>query len=390
MDRTNTNKWMGCVWGAVLAAALLAGCSTGQVPNQRVYDRYAALMQERRQQQASQAAAAAAAPVASDREKAAAAKPAAKPSTGAVASKPAPAKAKSGAASALASAPKKRQPVAKAEPAPAPVVEPEPVSEPEPAPVVEPEPAIETIPEIAEDEWPPVDILPEPVPEPEESGTDEPEADPEEASVPEETFEVPEELPPSPAPVEVIPEPAPVPVPAPAVQHSQPLAESADGELSAYALRVGDGVAITLRGIPQPEKIECQVDEYGMIPLPLINDVRAEGLSAAELQKTIRQIYLDRGIYKNINVTVLIPTRYYYTQGEFKSQGKFQLVSAITLSQAIAASGYFTDFASGKVLIRRNGVIFKTVRNARKLDRTPEDDILIEPNDIIEAVRSFF
>ena len=159
--------------------------------------------------------------------------------------------------------------------------------------------------------------------------------------------------------------------------------------MSAYALRVGDGVAISLRGIPTPEKIECQVDEYGMIPLPLINDVRAEGLTAAELQKNIRQIYLDRGIYKNINVTVLIPTRYYYTQGEFKSQGKFQLVSAITLSQAIAASGYFTDFASGKVLIRRNGVIYKTVNNARKLDRTPEDDILIEPNDIIEAVRSW-
>ena len=159
--------------------------------------------------------------------------------------------------------------------------------------------------------------------------------------------------------------------------------------MSAYALRVGDGVAISLRGIPTPEKIECQVDEYGMIPLPLINDVRAEGLTAAELQKNIRQIYLDRGIYKNINVTVLIPTRYYYTQGEFKSQGKFQLVSAITLSQAIAASGYFTDFASGKVLIRRNGVIFKTVNNARKLDRNPEDDILIEPNDIIEAVRSW-
>ena len=379
MDRTKTNKWMGCVWGAVLAAALLAGCSTGQVPNQRVYDRYAALMQERRQQQASQAAAAPAV----EREKASAAKPASNPPAGSVASKPAPAKAKSAAAATAAPASKKRQTVAPAKAAPAPV----PVAEPEP--IVEPEPAIETIPEVADDEWPPVDALPEPVSVQEEAGLDEPEAIPVEAAIPEETFGDTEELPPPPAPVEVIPEPAPVPPP-PAVQPSQPLAEGADGELSAYALRIGDGVAITLRGIPQPEKIECQVDEYGMIPLPLINDVRAEGLSAAELQKTIRQIYLDRGIYKNINVTVLIPTRYYYTQGEFKSQGKFQLVSAITLSQAIAASGYFTDFASGKVLIRRNGVIFKTIRNARKLDRTPEDDILIEPNDIIEAVRSFF
>ncbi len=160
--------------------------------------------------------------------------------------------------------------------------------------------------------------------------------------------------------------------------------------MSAYALKIGDGVQIALRGIPTPEKIECQVDEYGMVALPLINDVKAEGLSGAELAKNIRQVYLERGIYKNINVTVLIPTRYYFTQGEFKSTGKFQLISAINLSQAIAGSGYFTDFANGKVFIRRNGKIFKTVKNAKRLDRTPEDDILIEPGDIIEAERSIW
>jgi protein involved in polysaccharide export with SLBB domain len=347
-----TKKWMVCLLGCALGASLLAGCGTEKVPNQRVYDRYAAIMQERRQHQlaAQQAAATAAEP-----EKAPATKPAAKP-----AAKPAPAK----------PAPK---PVAKPAPAPAPIPAPVEFVEPEPEPVFE-EPA----PAPA-----PVEIISAPEPEPEPEPAPEPEPEPE--SIPEyngeEDWDEPEVAPaPAPAPVEVIP---PDPESA-AASHSDP------AELSAYALRIGDGVAITLRGIPTPEKIECQVDEYGMIPLPLINDVKAEGLSAAELQKNIRQTYLDRGIYKNINVTVLIPTRYYYTQGEFKNQGKFQLVSAITLSQAIAASGYFTDFASGKVLIRRNGTIYKTVRNARKLDRTPEDDILIEPNDIIEAERSWW
>lgn len=367
VDRTMTKKWMVCLLGTVLGASMLAGCSTGKVPNQRVYDRYAAIMQERRQQQQA-ASQPAAAPAVAEPEKAAPApaarpqsKPAAKP-----AAKPAP------------------KPVAKPAPVPkkpAPAPAPAPVPEPAPVEIVEPEPS------FVEPESAPVEIVPPPAPEPEPAPVPAPVSE-EDIEDFEEIWEEPEEVPapapepvpvPAPAPVEVIP-----PEPEPAVPHTD------SAELSAYALRIGDGVAITLRGIPQPEKIECQVDEYGMIPLPLINDVKAEGLSAAELQKIIRQTYLDRGIYKNINVTVLIPTRYYYTQGEFKNQGKFQLVSAITLSQAIAASGYFTDFASGKVLIRRNGTIFKTVRNARKLDRTPEDDILIEPNDIIEAVRSYW
>ena len=346
MDRTTkTNKWIGRALAAALACTLLAGCGGGQVPNQRVYDRYASLMQERvrQMQPSSQASAQSTAPAAVAPSKASAA-----PAKPAPVAKPAPA----------------AQPKAKpAAPAPRKPVAPKPAPAPAPAPAPEPEPIVEE---------PPVEVIPPPVVEPELIVEPEPEVLP------------PPEPEPEPAPVAVVPPPPPA-QPAPIRS-----ASDVEAEQTAYALRVGDGVAITLRGIPTPEKIECQVDEYGMIPLPLINDVRAEGLSAAELQKNIRQIYLDRGIYKNINVTVLIPTRYYYTQGEFKSQGKFQLVSAITLSQAIAASGYFTDFASGEVYIRRNGVIFKTIGNARKLDRTPEDDILIEPNDIIEARRRWF
>ena len=340
MDRTTkTNKWIGRALAAALACTLLAGCGGGQVPNQRVYDRYASLMQERvrQMQPSSQASAQSAAPAAAAPSKASAA-----PAKPAPATQPAPA----------------AQPKAKpAAPAPRKPVAPKPAPAPAPAPAPDPEPIVEEL---------PVEVVPPTVVEPEPEVWEAPEPEPE------------------PAPVAVVPPPPPA--------QPAPIRSEADveAEQTAYALRVGDGVAITLRGIPTPEKIECQVDEYGMIPLPLINDVRAEGLSAAELQKNIRQIYLDRGIYKNINVTVLIPTRYYYTQGEFKSQGKFQLVSAITLSQAIAASGYFTDFASGEVYIRRNGAIYKTVKNARKLDRTPEDDILIEPNDIIEAVRRWF
>ena len=369
VDWMNAKKRAGLAAGAVLVGVLLTGCGGGTVPNQRVYDRYAQLMQERYRQQMQ-------APAQKDGQ--AVSSPAAKPEPAPQSGPPktvqppakktpkTPAEPKTGA---------KSEKPAKAEPVPAP----EPVPEPEPGPVaepVEPEPAPEPVPEVVpetmEPEPAPVEIVPEPEPLPE------PEPEPE----------------PEPAPVEVVlpetPEPPPAPAPQVPADDASFDSDALSDEASAYALKIGDGVQITLRGIPTPEKIECQVDEYGMVALPLINDVKAEGLSGAQLAKNIRHIYLERGIYKNINVTVLIPTRYYFTQGEFKSTGKFQLVSAINLSQAIAGSGYFTDFANGRVFIRRNGVIFKTVNNAKRLDRTPEDDILIEPGDIIEAQRSYW
>lgn len=365
---------------AALVGVLLAGCGGGSVPNQRVYDRYATLMQERyRQQMQTPAQTVETHPAAVSTAPAKTTTPPAPPKKK---PQPVPEPKKS------AKTPKDAKP-AKAEPEPVPAPLPEPVPEPvpaEPVPVVEDtQESVEVIPEIVEEIPEVVEVIPEVAEPPVEIVPAEPtpvaEPEPEPVAEPEQ---------PEPAPVEVV-EPPVVPVvqppPPPAYDDSFD-SDAMSDEASAYALKIGDGVQITLRGIPTPEKIECQVDEYGMVALPLINDVKAEGLSGAQLAKNIRQIYLERGIYKNINVTVLIPTRYYFTQGEFKSTGKFQLVSAINLSQAIAGSGYFTDFANGRVFIRRNGVIFKTVNNAKRLDRTPEDDILIEPGDIIEAQRS--
>ena len=181
--------------------------------------------------------------------------------------------------------------------------------------------------------------------------------------------------------------PAPAPAPAPVAAAPVDLRPGEDG--TAYTLKVGDGVVIALRGIPHSEQIECLVDEWGTISLPLINEVEATGLSASELAKKIRQCYIDQGIYKNITINVMIPTRYYFMQGEVRQPGRYQLVSAVRLSQAIASAAGFTNFANGKVIVKRNGAVYKTV-NAKKLDKNPEDDILLEPGDIIEADRGWY
>lgn len=189
---------------------------------------------------------------------------------------------------------------------------------------------------------------------------------------------------------EATPDAEPVAAPEPAEETSEMPTWSNSDDAAAYTLKVGDGVVIALRGIPTPEQIECLVDEWGTISLPLINEVEATGLSASDLAKKIRQTYIDNKIYKNISVNVLIPTRYYFMQGEIRHPGRYQLVSAVRLSQAIASAAGFTEFANGEVIIKRDGVVYKEVGNAKKLDRNPQDDILLEPGDIIEVKRGWW
>ncbi len=233
-----------------------------------------------------------------------------------------------------------------------------------------------------------------PVVSPARTGT--PTAKPTPPSPPKKTpSQPPARVAPTPPPVQVIAQatpkpPAPAPTPPPEPPARSPSADGGSDVASAYRLKVGDNVQVFLRGIPTADAIQDIVDEEGMVSLPFINDVSAVGLTTSELEKAIRQTYLDQDIYRNITVNVVVPTRFYYVQGEVRGPGKFQILTSTSVSQAIAAAGGYTEYASGKVLIKRNGVIFKTIRNARRLDRTPQDDILIEPDDVVEVLRSFW
>lgn len=197
-------------------------------------------------------------------------------------------------------------------------------------------------------------------------------------------------------PVEVIPPPvasdsfsAPESVPAPPSAESSP-SSNRPMEVSPYALANGDAVQIYLRGIPHPELVEDIIDEAGMVSLPFINEIRAAGLTSSELERAIRDEYLNQKIYCNMTVQVIVPTRFYYVQGATRGPGRFNMPSAVRLSEAIAAAGGGTEFWSGRVYIRRNGEIFKTIKNAKKLERTPEDDILLEPGDIVDLHERYF
>ena len=312
---------------AGLCLGLLAGCAS-PAPNKQVYDRYAELVAARNRAPVS--APAKDAPTLDRRPLKATPAPAAVPPA-------AP-------AAAPTTAPAPIPPAAPA-PAPAPVASPAPVPAPRPAPPVQV-------------------VLPKPA------------------------------APPAAPPANVaapVPPAAPAPAPAEKLPAAVPAAPtSGSSDVNAYTLKVGDGVQVYLRGIPMADAIEDQIDENGMISLPLINDILAAGMTASALEQSIRKTYLEQDIYRNITVNVVVPTRFYFIQGEIRGPGRFQIQSATRVSQAIAGAGGYTEYASGQVVVKRGGKIFKTIKNSRRLERTPEDDILLEPDDIIEVKRSLW
>ena len=323
---------------AGLCLCLGAGCASSSTQNKQVYDRYAELVAARNR-----------APVSSPAKDSQALDR--RPLKSTPAAKPAAAPAAAPAAPAQAAAP-----AAKPAPTPAPAPAPKTVEAPvvpapsAPAPVSAP-PVQVMVPQPAEPPAPPPPAVAAPVPVPPAA--------------------------PAAAPA--------IPLPAAAVS---PASSASDG--NAYTLKVGDGVQVYLRGIPMSDAIEDQIDENGKISLPLINEIQAAGMTASDLEQNIRKTYLDQDIYRNITVNVVVPTRFYFIQGEIRAPGRFQIQSATRVSQAIAGAGGYTEYASGQVVVKRGGKIFKTIRNSRRLERTPDDDILLEPDDIIEVKRSLW
>ena len=156
-----------------------------------------------------------------------------------------------------------------------------------------------------------------------------------------------------------------------------------------YRLRANDPLIVELRGIPRSESFEMMVDDQGYIGLPYVSPIRAEGLTASELQRSIRDTYIEERIYRHITVNVLLPSQFYFVRGEVRQPGRFPLTSGMTVLKALAAAGGYTEFANPRrINIIRAGETLIT--NARDLERNPEDDMDVEAGDVIIVPRSVF
>lgn len=104
----------------------------------------------------------------------------------------------------------------------------------------------------------------------------------------------------------------------------------------------------------------------GMISMPLIGDVQANGLTANQLAARIAERLKEFKENPSVSVSVKEVNSYnIYVLGEVTKPGKYQLKSHTSVLQAIAMAGGFTLFASKNKL--------QVVRNSSNGDGQPHE-----------------
>lgn len=158
---------------------------------------------------------------------------------------------------------------------------------------------------------------------------------------------------------------------------------------SSAQLRPGDSLTIALQGVPDPSTNAVQIDEQGVISLPYIGNVTAAGTTTGELSQRIRDTYLERRIYKSVDVAVTVTERYIYVGGEVARPGRIIWTPDLTLTKAIQSAGGFTLYAKeSRVTLAREQHAYEV--NATLAQKSPAQDVLLMPGDSIQVPRSPF
>jgi polysaccharide export outer membrane protein len=127
----------------------------------------------------------------------------------------------------------------------------------------------------------------------------------------------------------------------------------------------------------------------GKISLPLINDVQASGLTPMQLAMSITEKL--KKFIADPQVTVIVSqvnSRRIYIVGEVLRAGAFPMLPGMTVLQALASAGGFTQFANQKgiyILRSENGKQVKIPFNYKEVIKgnRPEQNILLKPGDTI-------
>lgn len=165
-----------------------------------------------------------------------------------------------------------------------------------------------------------------------------------------------------------------------------------------YHIQPLDTLQITVFQEPDLTQ-QVKVSQQGNISHPLLGSVQLSGLTVADAEKKLTDL-LGKDYLVNPRVTITMGSnsaRRVIVLGQVKSPGSYELSSdeSLTLLQAIAKSGGFTDLAaSGRIAILRseNGKEQKIVVDVSAImkGRDKNKDIKLLPGDIVSVPETIF
>jgi polysaccharide export outer membrane protein len=119
-----------------------------------------------------------------------------------------------------------------------------------------------------------------------------------------------------------------------------------------YRIGAGDILEIVTWKEPDFSRGEVLVRTDGQVSFPLLNDVQAAGRTPLELKQDIEQRLKDYVGTPVVTVTVRTAnSQKFYILGEIKGTGEYPLYKSLTVLQAFAMAGGFTDWASKKEIM---------------------------------------
>jgi len=159
-----------------------------------------------------------------------------------------------------------------------------------------------------------------------------------------------------------------------------------------YLIGSGDLLQIVTWKEPDFSLEDVLVRIDGKITFPLLNDVQAAGLTPLDLKRDIEaklKAYVGTPV---VTVTVRVPSsKQFYILGEVMRTGEYPLVKHLTVLQAFALAGGFTEWASKKeiILLRTEGgkdkihrINYKNIVKGQDLSQNLKlraDDTIIVP-----------
>jgi polysaccharide export outer membrane protein len=135
------------------------------------------------------------------------------------------------------------------------------------------------------------------------------------------------------------------------------------------------------------DEILVRVD--GKISFPLLNDVQASGLTPLMLKDVIETGLKNYVANPVVTVTVVNPqSQKFYILGEVQKTGEYPIVKNLTVMQAFAIAGGFTEWASKDeiVLVRNEGgkrKVYKIDYKDMAKGKNLEQDLLLNADDTI-------
>lgn len=159
------------------------------------------------------------------------------------------------------------------------------------------------------------------------------------------------------------------------------------GQGAVATLRTGDVFDMRLGGAPaqftQEFSFQYTVGQDGTINVPHIGEIKAEGLTSTQLERTIQNRLMAEKIFKTPTVIISIApvARFVSVNGGVRAPSRVAWTPDLTLTTAIGAAGGFSEFGSQKgIRLIRGGQVFGTY-NWKDVNLDPSRDPRVLPGD---------